>query len=92
MILVVGATGQLGSLVVRRLRADGAPVRAMVRDPATAADLAATGAELAVADLRSPGTLDAALDGVTAVVATANSIAPSAPATAPRRSTPAMPS
>ena len=79
MILVVGATGQLGSLVVRRLRADGAPVRAMVRDPATAADLAATGAELAVADLRSPGTLDAALDGVTAVVATANSIAPIRP-------------
>jgi uncharacterized protein YbjT (DUF2867 family) len=79
VILVVGATGQLGSLVVRHLRADGAPVRAMVRDPATATDLAATGAELAVADLRSPETLDAALNGVTAVVATANSIAPTRP-------------
>jgi uncharacterized protein YbjT (DUF2867 family) len=77
MILVVGATGQVGSLVVRRLRADGATVRAMVRDPATAADLAATGAELVVADLRIPETLDAALDGVTAVVSTANPIAPS---------------
>src|SRR5436309_181398 len=33
MILVVGATGQLGSLVVRTLRGDGHPVRAMVRDP-----------------------------------------------------------
>ena len=79
MILVVGATGQLGSLVVRRLRADGADVRAMVRDPATAADLAATGATLAVADLSSPETLDAALVGVTAVVATANAVAPIRP-------------
>lgn len=76
MILVVGATGQVGSLVVRRLRADGAPVRALVRDPATAGDLAATGAELVVADLAHPETLDAALRGVDAVVATANAIAP----------------
>jgi uncharacterized protein YbjT (DUF2867 family) len=76
VILVVGATGQVGSLVVRRLRAEGQQVRAMVRDPATAADLAATGAELAVADLARPETLDAALDGVDAVVATANAVAP----------------
>src|SRR3954447_25685500 len=46
MILVVGATGQLGSLVVRTLREHGQPVRAMVRDPAAAEDLAATGAGL----------------------------------------------
>ena len=48
----------------------------MVRDPASAADLAATGAELAVADLGRPGTLDGALEGVEAVVATANAVAP----------------
>jgi uncharacterized protein YbjT (DUF2867 family) len=72
----VGATGQLGSLVVRALRDRGRPVRAMVRDPATCGDLAATGAELAQADLTHPGTLDAALVGVTAVVATANVVAP----------------
>ena len=76
MILVVGATGQVGSLVVRELRSAGAPVRAMVRDPAEANDLAATGAELAVADLGRPETLDAALDGVSAIVATANAVAP----------------
>jgi uncharacterized protein YbjT (DUF2867 family) len=79
MILVVGATGQVGSLVVRRLRADGAAVRAMVREPASATDLAATGAELAVADLGRPDTLDPALHGVTAVVATANAVAPIRP-------------
>src|SRR5215207_10209514 len=33
MILVVGATGQLGSLVVRTLREQGRPVRALVRSP-----------------------------------------------------------
>jgi len=56
VILVVGATGQLGSLVVQCLRTDDQEVRAMVRDPASADDLAATGAELAVADLGRPGT------------------------------------
>jgi uncharacterized protein YbjT (DUF2867 family) len=76
VILVVGATGQLGSLVVRRLRTEGRQVRAMVRDPAFAADLEATGAALAVADLGRPGSLDGALEGVEAVVATANAIAP----------------
>jgi uncharacterized protein YbjT (DUF2867 family) len=79
VILVVGATGQVGSLVVRRLRETGAPVRAMVRDPASAADLAAIGAELAVADLGRPDTLDAAVDGVSAIVATANAVAPTRP-------------
>jgi uncharacterized protein YbjT (DUF2867 family) len=64
---------------VRRMRADGTPVRAMVRDGASAADLVATVAELAVADLRRPGTLDAALAGVDAVVATANAMAPVRP-------------
>jgi uncharacterized protein YbjT (DUF2867 family) len=76
VILVVGATGQVGSRVVQTLRAQGHPVRAMVREPASAADLAATGAELVVADLGRPETLDAALEGVSAIVATANAVAP----------------
>jgi uncharacterized protein YbjT (DUF2867 family) len=79
MILVVGATGQLGSLVVRRLREDGRPVRAMVREPASAGDLAATGAELVPADLRRSETLGAALTGAEAVIATANVVAPTHP-------------
>jgi uncharacterized protein YbjT (DUF2867 family) len=79
MILVVGATGQLGSLVVRRLREEGRPVRAMVREPDSAGDLAATGAELVTADLRRGETLDAALAGVETVVATANVTAPTHP-------------
>lgn len=79
MILVVGATGQLGSLVVRELRARDRPVRAMVRDPATVQDLAELGAELVTADLTRAETLPPALTGVTGVVATANPVAPSRP-------------
>src|SRR5215207_8959793 len=77
MILVVGATGQLGSLVVRTLREQGRPVRALVRSPDRAGPVSGIGAELVPGDLRDPTSLAAALDGVEAVVATANSIAPS---------------
>ena len=76
MILVVGATGQLGSLIVRELGRQGRPVRAMVRPPDTGRDLAEAGAELVTADLLRPETLDDALRGVRAVIATANVVAP----------------
>lgn len=76
MILVVGATGQLGSLVVGELGRQGRPVRAMVRPPDTGQDLAEAGAELVTADLLRPETLDEALRGVRAVIATANVVAP----------------
>ena len=73
MLLVVGATGQLGSLVVRQLRQAGEDVRALVRPGGPPADdLAATGAQLVTGDLRDPGNLD----GVSGVVATANVVAP----------------
>jgi nucleoside-diphosphate-sugar epimerase len=71
-ILVTGATGMVGSRFVPRLIAAGEEVRALVRDPESAAALAirAAGAELAVGDLT---TLDdagfkAALEGTSAVV------------------------
>jgi len=64
MILVTGATGTNGRLVVQALLGAGARVRAMVQDPSRAADLARAGAELAVADFDRADTLDAALAGV----------------------------
>src|SRR5262247_2863430 len=64
MILVTGATGTNGRLVVQALLAAGARVRAMVQDSSRAADLARAGAELAVADFDRPDTLDAALAGI----------------------------
>lgn len=76
MILVVGATGQLGSLVVGELGRQGRPVRAMIRPPDLGRDLVEAGAELVQADLLRPETLDDALHGVRAVIATANVVVP----------------
>ncbi|MFF7679352.1 SDR family oxidoreductase [Actinacidiphila glaucinigra] len=61
-IVVTGATGQLGRLVVDRLLA-GVPagqIVAVVRDADKAADLAARGVELRVADYNAPETLKGA--------------------------------
>lgn len=75
MILVVGASGDLGGLVARTLLAQGRPVRILVRDRLADDDsLVAGGAEAVTGDLKDPGTLRAACDGVEAIVTTANSI------------------
>lgn len=77
MILVVGATGQLGFDVVRNLAGEGKPVRALVRDGSDDADLAALdGVEIASGDLADHASIDRAVDGVTAIVATAGTVAP----------------
>src|SRR3954453_536298 len=66
MILVTGATGNVGAELVHALAAAGEPVRALVRDDARRAALPA-GVEAAVGDLNRPGTLAPALDGVRGV-------------------------
>lgn len=53
-VLVTGATGFVGSAVVRRLCADGETVHALVRDETRAAELRATGAEIFVGDIGDP--------------------------------------
>ena len=65
MILIVGATGLVGSATVRHLTACGVPVRALVRSAEKAATLANPGVEAMVGNLEQPVSLDAALDGVT---------------------------
>jgi uncharacterized protein YbjT (DUF2867 family) len=60
-VLVTGATGNVGSAVVRELLERGAAVRAFVRDPAAALP---EGVELAVGDFEDPSSIRAALDGV----------------------------
>jgi uncharacterized protein YbjT (DUF2867 family) len=65
MILIVGATGLVGSATVRQLTARGVPVRALVRSTEKAATLASPGVETVIGDLEQPASLDAALDGVT---------------------------
>jgi nucleoside-diphosphate-sugar epimerase len=52
LALVTGATGQAGSYIVERLRADGWLTRALVREPASAEWLADAGVELVRGDVR----------------------------------------
>jgi uncharacterized protein YbjT (DUF2867 family) len=69
VLLVTGATGLNGGAVVRRLSARGLPVRALVRNPSKAGDLAALpGVELVVGDMARPETLAEPLRGVERVV------------------------
>ena len=64
MILVIGATGTVGSEVVRQLVATGERPRALVRDPATARQRLGDQVEHVVGDLERPETIAAALAGV----------------------------
>lgn len=79
MILVVGATGQLGTAIVRKLVAGGQPVRAFVRRTSKYQHLQGPGVELAFGDLRDPASLDDACRGAQVVIATANAIVPQGP-------------
>jgi len=74
VILVVGGTGDLGGRVVRQLLARGQSVRALVRPATPADDLEFLGVDVARGDLVVPGSLAAAVEGVTVVVATATAI------------------
>jgi uncharacterized protein YbjT (DUF2867 family) len=76
MILVVGATGLLGTRVCERLRAEGQAVRALVRrtsHPDKVNALRSLGCELATGDLKEPSQIEAACKGVAAVISTASS-------------------
>lgn len=74
MILVCGATGDLGGRIVRRLVDDGRKVRALARATSDTSDLERLGVEVVRGDLRDAGTLGPALEGVDTVVTTANAM------------------
>lgn len=74
--LVVGATGQLGSRIVRRLVELGRPVRAFVRPQSDHARLPQRGVEKVFGDLTDAASVDAACRGAGVVMATANSVVP----------------
>ena len=67
-ILVTGATGNVGSLLIPNLTNLGADVRALVRDGSKAQGFKNAGVEIVVGDLEKPHTLDAAFRGVDKVV------------------------
>jgi len=66
MILVTGASGNVGGAVLRELLQVGAPVRSMYRSPAEVAK-APAGANPVIADFADRASLDRALDGVESV-------------------------
>lgn len=68
MILITGATGQVGSQALEELATRGVAVRALVRDPSRAAELA--GAELVLGSFEDEASLARALDGVDAMLLT----------------------
>ena len=70
-ILVTGATGFVGRAVTQALLANSHDVLALVRTPAKAADLEAAGATLATGDMVQPDTYRPLVDGVEAVIHTA---------------------
>ena len=67
-ILVTGATGNVGSLIIPILTSLGADVRALTRDESKAPGFKDAGAEIVVGDLEKPDTLDAAFRGVEKVL------------------------
>ncbi|MBW1997651.1 MAG: NmrA family NAD(P)-binding protein [Deltaproteobacteria bacterium] len=71
IILVAGATGNLGGRIVRALRQQGASVRALVRQSAARdkiEQLEELGVSIANVDLSNPSELTAACSGVSCVV------------------------
>jgi NAD(P)H dehydrogenase (quinone) len=70
MIVVTGATGKLGRLVVERLllRVPASEIAVAVRNPERARDLAERGVSVRRADYTIPSSLDAALEGAEKVL------------------------
>jgi len=73
MLLLTGATGLVGSSLLRRLVADGTPVRCLVRDPRRLGAQRVR-VQIALGDLTDPPSFRNALRGVRTVVHLASSI------------------
>ena len=73
MILLTGATGTVGSALLRRLTTDGQPVRALVRDQRRLGEQRVR-VQIALGDLSDPPSFRNALRGVKTVVHLAASI------------------
>jgi uncharacterized protein YbjT (DUF2867 family) len=75
-VLVVGANGQLGFRSCASLLAAGHDVRGTVRSADRGQSLTGAGVDIVEADLTAPDGWPEALDGIEAVLLTANAVAP----------------
>src|SRR6185503_13946159 len=75
MILVVGATGLLGTEICKRLRSRESPTRALVRlDAPGEAAIRRLGIDVVHGDLKNRQSIGAACRGCSTVITTANSM------------------
>jgi nucleoside-diphosphate-sugar epimerase len=81
-VLVTGATGFIGGRLARRLLADGARVRLLVRPTSSAAELAELGAEVVVGDVTDAASRAEAVEGCEIVHHTASLVTESNPSEA----------
>jgi len=68
MILVTGGTGFVGSHLIKRMRQEGIPVRAIVRDPDKARALKDLGVDVVKGDVSDTDSLEMATIGVERIV------------------------
>ena len=67
MFAILGASGKAGRATIEKLRAQGASVRAVVRQSSNTADLEALGCQIAFADLHDTDAISKAIEGASAV-------------------------
>ncbi|HUK84667.1 MAG TPA: SDR family oxidoreductase [Candidatus Acidoferrum sp.] len=73
LILIVGATGDLGGLITRGLLSKGEHVRVLVRSQSSFQPLIEAGAQAVFGDLKDRNSLDPACKGVDVLITTATS-------------------
>lgn len=76
MILVAGATGRLGSVLVDGLVRDGVPVRALTRNTDAGARLRSAGVDVVIGDLRNTADVARAVADCSAVISAASGFGP----------------
>lgn len=74
MILLVGATGNLGGRISRRLVDHGLPFRALVRSKTEPGPIEALAHDIVRGDLTDPGSLERAVEGIDTVISSAHSL------------------
>lgn len=84
-ILVLGASGFVGSHLTKALLSEAHAVRCMSRDPSRLQELATAGCEIVQGDIADPASMQRALDSVQAVYIAIHTISPQAASTPNQR-------